>query len=515
MSEANHDPEPDARAIARVDLHCHSRFSARSELYLARTFGVRECFTDPHLVYREAKARGMTHVTLTDHDTIAGALQLADFPDFTIGEEISAFFPTEALHVHVLVWGVDETRHREIAELRFNIFELAEYLRREGLPHALAHPMSVVSELRVEHYEQLMLLFALWETRNGSSTQIENQMSAELVAASPALIPRLAEKHGREPAAPAIRPVAGSDDHGGLDVGGTYTQIRLGAGETDPFAALLRRKAALRGTQGSTAKTAHTAVSLLFRGGDSDTRNWLARTLLRRGMRSSIPWSVLEGQRSRQLAGRFVGLAIDPPWRRESGGALRKAAASGAAEVIRSGALVSGGLHHERLAAIAEATWERTVRDCFKQLRGTGFTRESLETWKTLGQAQTLIAPYMLAATSLARQRIHARDVHRELSDQGLIAPWPVPLEPHVAMFTDTIEEINGVAAVLQPLVAYAETQAWPFTMISCGADGSAGRRTRRFRPSTGSASTSTRSSRCSCRRCSSSCTGAKTTTST
>jgi len=52
MSEANHDPEPDARPIARVDLHCHSRFSARSELYLARTFGMRECFTDPHLVYR-------------------------------------------------------------------------------------------------------------------------------------------------------------------------------------------------------------------------------------------------------------------------------------------------------------------------------------------------------------------------------------------------------------------------------------------------------------------------------
>ncbi len=471
MSERNHDPAPGARAIARVDLHCHSRFSARSELYLARTFGVRECFTDPHLVYREAKARGMTHVTLTDHDTIAGALQLTDFPDFTMGEEISAFFPTEALHVHVLVWGLDEVQHREIAELRFNIFELAEYLRREGLPHALAHPMSVVSELRVEHYEQLMLLFALWETRNGSSTRIENRIAAELVAASPTLIPRFAEKYGREPVTAAIRPVAGSDDHGGLDVGGTYTQIHLRGDETDPFAALLRRKAALRGTQGSTAKTAHTAISLLFRGGDSDTRNWLARTLVRRGMRSSIPWTVLEGQRSRQLAGRFIGLAIDPPWRREGGGALRKAAASGAAEVIRSGALVGGGLHHERLASIAETTWERTVRDSFKALRGTGFNKESFETWKTLGQAQTLIAPYLLAATSLARQRIHARDVHRELSVQGLLEPWPAPDEPHVAMFTDTIEEINGVAAVLQPLVAFAETQGWPFTMISCGAE--------------------------------------------
>ncbi len=156
------------------------------------------------------------------------------------------------------------------------------------------------------------------------------------------------------------------------------------------------------------------------------------------------------------------------------------------------------------------------MRDSFKELRGTGFSKESLETWKTLGQAQTLIAPYLLAATSLARQRIHARDVHRSLSDQGLLDPWPTPAEPHVAMFTDTIEEINGVAAVLQPLVAFAEAQGWPFTMISCGSE-------RRHQadprglpaPSTASASMSTRSSRCSCRRCSSSCTGAKTTTST
>ena len=38
-------------------------------------------------------------------------------------------------------------------------------------------------------------------------------------------------------------------------------------------------------------------------------------------------------------------------------------------------------------------------------------------------------------------------------------------------MFTDTIEEINGVAAVLQPLVAFADAQDWPFTMVSCGAE--------------------------------------------
>ena len=468
MDASAHRPEDGEQTLARIDLHCHSRYSSRSDLYLARNFGVRECFTDPHLVYREAKARGMTHVTLTDHDTINGALELGDYPDFTIGEEVSAYFPTEAIHVHVLVWGLSEAQHQTVSELRFNLFELVAYLRGEGLVHALAHPMSVVSDLRVEHYEQLLLLFSLWETRNGSSTKLENQMSAELAAAAPALIPRLAEKYGREPASATIRAVAGSDDHGGLDIGGTYSQIRLGVGETDPFAALLRRKAVLRGAQGSTAKTAHTAISLIVQGGDNDSRSWLSRTVVRLGMRSSIPWTLLEGQRSRQLAGRVVGLAIDPPWRREK--TLRRAAASGVSEVIRSGALIEGGPRHERLAAIAEATWERTVRQSLKELHGKkGFAREALETWKTLALAQAVVGPYLLAATSLARQRIHARDVHRELAAQGLLEPWPTPDEPHVAMFTDTIEEINGVAAVLQPLVAFAAAQDWPFTMVSCG----------------------------------------------
>jgi glycosyltransferase involved in cell wall biosynthesis/predicted metal-dependent phosphoesterase TrpH len=457
-------------STARIDLHCHSRFSARSDLYLARTFGMRECFTDPHLVYREAKARGMTHVTLTDHDTIEGALQLAGYPDFVIGEEVSAFFPTEALHVHVLVWGIDEARHREINELRFNIFELADYLRAEHIPHALAHPLSVVSELRPEHYAQLMLLFGVWETRNGSSTPIENQITAELVAASAALIPTLAKQYERKPAAAAIRPIAGSDDHGGLDVGGTYTQIRLGHGETDPFAALMRRKALLRGTQGSTAKTAHTAISLLVQGGDTDARNRLSRTLVQRAMRTGIPWSMLEGPRSRHIAGRVVGLAIDPPWRREGPAALRRAAASSAAEVIRSGALVGGGIRHDQLAAIAESAWERTVRESLKRLRKTGFfRREALDDWKSLGQSQALIAPYLLAATSLARQRVHATRVHAALADERLLEPWPTPAEPHVAMFTDTFEEINGVAAVLQPLVEFASDKGWPLTMVSCG----------------------------------------------
>ena len=409
----------------------------------------------------------MTHITLTDHDTIDGALELAGLPGFTMGEEISAYFPTELVHVHVLAWHLDEERHRAVSELRFNIVELAEYLRAERIPHALAHPFSVVSDLKPEHYELLLLLFGVWETRNGSSTTLENRITQELVDASPTLIPRLAEKHGREPAAPRLLPAAGSDDHGGLDIGATYAAIDLPDDEPDPFAALARTPARPCGSEGSTARTAHTAISLMVRGrGGSSTG--LPAEILRRLARSETAWSLLDDRRGREVGARAVSLAIDPPWRRR--GALRRAAAESAAALVRSGAFTGRGVRHEELAATVEHAWEREVRDSLADLRERGFfKRGALADWKALGLAQGVIAPYLLAATSLARQRAHARAVHDDLARSGLLAPWPVSADPRVAVFTDTFDERNGVAAVMQPLAAYAAAGDWPLTVVSCG----------------------------------------------
>ena len=93
---------------------------------MARMLGVQESYTDPETTYRAAKDRGMTHVTLTDRDTIQGALRLSGYPDFVIGEEVTAFFPSEALHVDVLVWGLSPAQHEQIQGHRFNIFRLVD-----------------------------------------------------------------------------------------------------------------------------------------------------------------------------------------------------------------------------------------------------------------------------------------------------------------------------------------------------------------------------------------------------
>ena len=61
---------------SRADLHCHSTASQLSRLGVQRTLGLPECATPPQEVYELAKRRGMDFVTITDHDTIAGALEL-------------------------------------------------------------------------------------------------------------------------------------------------------------------------------------------------------------------------------------------------------------------------------------------------------------------------------------------------------------------------------------------------------------------------------------------------------
>lgn len=60
-----------------IDLHVHSRYSGMADDWLLGQLGVQECYTKPSEVYEIAKRKGMDFVTLTDHDTIDGALELA------------------------------------------------------------------------------------------------------------------------------------------------------------------------------------------------------------------------------------------------------------------------------------------------------------------------------------------------------------------------------------------------------------------------------------------------------
>src|SRR6266568_99760 len=79
--------------MSKCDLHIHSRYSARSEEWLFRRFDFPDSYSDPKELYRQLLALGMDYVTLTDHDTIDGCLQILDLPQAFISEQITTYFP--------------------------------------------------------------------------------------------------------------------------------------------------------------------------------------------------------------------------------------------------------------------------------------------------------------------------------------------------------------------------------------------------------------------------------------
>jgi glycosyltransferase involved in cell wall biosynthesis len=461
-------------AVARIDLHCHSRYSSTTDQWMWRQFGLRESYTDPSVLYRQAKTQGMTHVTLTDRDTIEGALRLAHHEDFVIGEEVTAFFPSEALHADVLVWGLDERQHGEIQQRRFDIRELVAYLRAEGLAHGLAHPCSFrMGGLRLDHYEQLMLLFGLWELLNGSSSQAENEVAARCAAVSGGLLPRLAEKHDRKPLAPALLGFAGSDDRSGLDIGVTFTEIDLERPGDDPLPHLMNHGGRLLGSEGSVQKIAHNAISVVLQGGETeDAGGRLTRLLFRGAVRSNLAWGLLQKPRTQKVAGRTLGL-VTRPWRRSEARTMRRAAVAEAAAALAQGSLLDVSLQHERIAALIEGIWQRTTQYNLEQLAegGMGEALRKGERLKALLQAQILPAPYFSAAAYRTRQRVHAREVAALLEAGGLLPPAGVAPGGRIAMFTDTYDEVNGVATVLHALVGHAARSDWPFALVTCGAE--------------------------------------------
>ena len=257
---------------SRADLHCHSTASQESRLGVQRALGLPECATPPAEVYELAKRRGMDFVTLTDHDTIAGALEIADRPDVFISEELTAWFKGEPQAVHVLCYGISPEDHEWLQEHSSNVEACAEYLHGNHLACALAHPFYAVSApLSARHRRRLAELFSVWETRNGSRARELNLPAAIYI-----------ETHGGAG-------VGGSDDHAGVDVARTFTETPPAATPEELLAHVRAGQATGRGEQGSAAKWAHTAMALAIRalapqGGSVDPAPQAVLTMVERVM---------------------------------------------------------------------------------------------------------------------------------------------------------------------------------------------------------------------------------------
>jgi predicted metal-dependent phosphoesterase TrpH len=223
----------------RCDLHVHSYYSGYVNQPVLRHLG-RDSYSQPEDVYAAAKRRGMDLVTLSDHDSIEGALQLAGRPDFFVSEEVTCVLETlpgerpRVLHLGVL--GISEKQHEGIAARRTDPVRLMAFLDEERIAWCVNHLFSPLTGPR----ETADLDFALGrartlETRNSMMPLATNEFAA-----------REAERRG-------LGTVGGSDAHAVASVARAYTVVDGATTAAEFLDGIRAGKARAEGLSGSAA----------------------------------------------------------------------------------------------------------------------------------------------------------------------------------------------------------------------------------------------------------------------
>jgi predicted metal-dependent phosphoesterase TrpH len=237
--------------ILRADLHVHSWHSTRAGNM--RFLKSRDCYSNPEDVYLVAKARGMDLVTITDHDSIDGCLELlARRPgatDIFISEEVSCWFPGTEIQVHLGVYGTSERLHREIQPLRRDVFEVIAVLREAGVFFSLNHLLHFYRrQIPLDAYLRLLAHVPALEVQNGTMLRAHNDLIAYLAQCwSPG---------------GAFGMTGGSDAHTLRRVGRTWTAAP-GANAEEFLQSLHLRRSATGGVHGGIGSVAGDAYGVV------------------------------------------------------------------------------------------------------------------------------------------------------------------------------------------------------------------------------------------------------------
>ncbi|MBD3272622.1 MAG: glycosyltransferase [Elusimicrobia bacterium] len=227
----NQSDKEDFKLKIVADLHVHSEHSKHPSEWFLQKIGTQESYTTIDEIYQTAKKNGMTHVTISDHNTIDGALELVKkYPNDTfISCEVTTYFPENGCKIHLLVFGITEQQFGQIDKIRSNIYVLRDYIIQRNIAHSIAHATySINRKLTIEILEKLLLMFDVFEGINGSRNSMYNQIWTQIIEGmTPEHIDYLYNKYKIKPNddRPWIKGLTGgSDDHAGLFIGKTYTE---------------------------------------------------------------------------------------------------------------------------------------------------------------------------------------------------------------------------------------------------------------------------------------------------
>jgi glycosyltransferase involved in cell wall biosynthesis len=463
---------------ARADLHVYSKHSTRAADWALRRLDFPASYTDPKALYDKLRARGMRFVTITDQDTLAGCLEIGALPGVFFSEEVTAAFPEDGCKVHVLVYGVTEAQHRAIQELKGNIYQLQAYLAGAGLAHAIAHPFHALNEqLTPLHFQKLVLLFRHFEGVNGRFAAILSEAAQfALGRLTPRDIERFVATTGLEPThdEPWKKVlIGGSDDHGGIQPGRAWTETPTCATPEEFLAHVREGRCEPGGKPGDALVQAHGAYNVAFQYAkdrfairSDEPGIGLLEKAFSRFMEGKDPTEFTFGEKMGFLAQGILSgkiFEIAKPgnaslWKELSGYFSQPSVKAALATVT------SGVPEPERRAflmanLIANQLGYRFFTQFIAQITGGKFI-ESIQTISPLVPIVGLLSPYIHAFRMPRREWL--RDVSRATCGQ---VP-PALANRKRAWFTDTLEDVNGVATTIRKMTSAGIAAGHDLTVV-------------------------------------------------
>ncbi len=468
-----------------ADLHVHSKHSKRPSQWVLQKIDCPESFSDPKQIYGLAQDRGMDLVTITDHNSIDGALEIAHLPGTFISEEVTSYFPEDKCKIHILVLDITEEQHLDIQHLRRNVHDLISYLRNQDIAHIIAHPFyDMDNRLRIEHMEQMLVLSNIFEL-NGSRDEVQNRILRQVLdALTPEDIEILADRYDLEPwgKRPWIKTLtAGSDDHSSLNIARAYTRVPGATGIAD-FIQGLKDGTTQTHSQPATARTmGHNLYAIAYQFYKS--RFNLDRYAHKDGFLRFVDCA---------LTGKTVCSRGFWLWLYDTIGAGRKAWSftksydpDVCAMIRREGQAILDDnpdllqmVHDpDRSLRDRENDWfnfvrsasDRLIHNFSQTLTGSASKARLFNMFQAIGSGGSvyaLLAPYFFAFGLFSKDRPLARACLERLGGE------PDTLRSKgtkVALFTDTFDQCNGVALTLQGQARLARELGMDLHILTCG----------------------------------------------
>ena len=461
----------------KADLHVHSSYSNKPTYWAMRKFNVPESYTSPQHLYRVARERGMDFVTITDHNAINGALEIGHLAGTFISSEITAHFPENGCKVHVVVLHISEGQFQLIMELRKNVYELVAYLHSQKIAHFLAHPLYAQNDkLNLEIIERSLLLFTTFEIKNGCRAHRFNGFTKRLVSSLNAtVIERLSNRYDLQPygAIPwAKGVVGGSDDHGGLFIARAHTTVYDTPTINDFIEAIRSGDSWADGEDGGALTMAHSLYGIA---------HCFYRERLGDRRRGGTPFVSA-------LLDRFFNIGADkgsfiekvrlfilknlPASRNHTGKSFEEILDSEARVLLSDSEFLAGikdADSNRKIFAVTSRLANRLIFHYTNRLMtlplNAGFF-DYLNTIGTIGLVHTLISPYYLAFHHQHKGKELIKDLTKALPEMHHCEP-----PEKIALFTDTLDEINGVAITIKRLISTARARGVELTVITAGDD--------------------------------------------